>query len=176
MVLGALALSPRFSWAQWGTTIIGIWLLFAPLLSWTPSAAATMNDTIVGALAVIFSVLVPMMPGISHEGMMDASTVPSGWSYSPSSWLQRVPIVALGFLSFLIARYLAAYQLGHVGTVWEPFFAGGNARNGTEFIITSDVSHAWPVPDAGLGAVAYMIEALMGAMGAALAGERCRGW
>lgn len=167
MVLGALALSPRFSWAQWGTTIIGIWLLFAPLLSWTPSAAATMNDTIVGALAVIFSVLVPMMPGMSHEGMMDASTVPPGWSYSPSSWLQRVPIVALGFLGFLIARYLAAYQLGHVGTVWEPFFAGGNARNGTEFIITSDVSRAWPVPDAGLGAVAYMIEALMGAMGAA---------
>src|SRR5262249_48380283 len=36
-----------------------------------------------------------------------------------------------------------------------------------EFIITSAVSRAWPVPDAGLGAAAYMIEALMGAMGTA---------
>ncbi|MER9252210.1 NAD-dependent epimerase/dehydratase family protein [Mesorhizobium sp. M0598] len=167
MLFGGLALSPRFSWAQWGTTIAGLWLLFAPLFFWTPSAAATMNDTIVGALAIAFSVLVPMMPGMSHEGMMDESTVPPGWTYSPSSWLQRLPIIALGFFGFLIARYLTAYQLGHVGAVWEPFFPGGDGRNGTEFIITSDVSRAWPVADAGLGAVAYMIETLMGAMGTA---------
>lgn len=167
MLFGGLALSPRFSWAQWGTTIAGLWLLFAPLFFWTPSAAATMNDTIVGALAITFSVLVPMMPGMSHEGMMDESTVPPGWTYSPSSWLQRLPIIALGFFGFLIARYLTAYQLGHVGAVWEPFFPGGDGRNGTEFIITSDVSRAWPVADAGLGAVAYMIETLMGAMGTA---------
>ncbi|KUM28558.1 DNA polymerase III subunit epsilon [Mesorhizobium loti] len=167
MVFGALALSHRFAWAQWGTTVVGLWLLFAPLLFWTPSAAALTNDTAVGALAIVFSVLVPMMPGMSHEGMMDESTVPPGWSYSPSSWLQRLPIIALGFLGFLIARYLTAYQLGHIGSVWEPFFSGGNGRNGTEFIITSDVSRAWPIPDAGLGAAAYMIEALMGAMGTA---------
>lgn len=167
MLFGLLALSPRFSWAQWGTTFVGLWLLFAPLFFWTPSAAATMNDTIVGALAITFSVLVPMMPGMSHEGMMDESAVPPGWTYSPSSWLQRLPIIALGFFGFLIARYLTAYQLGHVGMVWEPFFSGGDGMNGTEFIITSDVSRAWPIPDAGLGAAAYMVEALMGAMGTA---------
>lgn len=167
MLFGSLALSPRFAWAQWGTTVVGLWLLFAPLFFWTPSAAATINDTVVGALAIVFSVLVPMMPGISHEGMMDESTVPPGWSYSPSSWLQRLPIIALSFFGFLIARYLTAYQLGQVGSVWEPFFSGGNGRNGTEFIITSDVFRAWPIPDAGLGAAAYTIEALMGAMGTA---------
>ncbi|RTM09224.1 MAG: NAD-dependent epimerase/dehydratase family protein [Hyphomicrobiales bacterium] len=165
MLFGSLALSPRFSWAQWGTTVVGLWLLFASLFFWTPSAAATMNDTIVGALAIAFSVLVPMMPGMSHEGMMDESTLPPGWTYSPSSWLQRLPIIALGLFGFLIARYLTGYQLGQVGAVWEPFFSGGDGRNGTEFIITSDVSRAWPIPDAGLGAAAYMIEALMGAMG-----------
>jgi hypothetical protein len=37
--------------------------------------------------------------------------------------------------------------------------------NGTETIITSNVSKAWPVADAGLGAVAYMFEVLMGVMG-----------
>lgn len=167
MLFGVLSLSPRFSGAQWGTTLVGLWLLFAPLFFWTPSAAAFMNDTLVGALAITFSVLVPMMPGMSHEGMMDASTVPPGWTYSPSSWLQRLPIIALGFFGFLIARYLTAYQLGHVSTVCEPFFSGGAGKNGTEFIITSDVSRAWPIPDAGLGAAAYMIETLMGAMGTA---------
>jgi hypothetical protein len=58
-----------------------------------------------------------MMPGMSREGMMDRSTVPPGWTYSPSSWLQRLPVIALGFFGFLIARYLAAYQLGQVGSV-----------------------------------------------------------
>jgi len=167
MLFGALSLSPRLATAQWGTTIVGLWLLFAPLFFWTPSAAAATNDTLVGSLAIVFSVLVPMMPGMSHEGMMDQSTVPPGWTYSPSSWLQRLPVIALGFFGFLIARYLAAYQMGHVNAVWEPFFSGVNGRNGTEFIITSDVSRAWPIPDAGLGAAAYMIEALMGAMGTA---------
>ena len=167
MLFGALALSPRFAWTQWGTTVVGLWLLFAPLFFWTPSAAAYMNDTIVGALAIMFSVLVPMMPGMSHEGMMDESTVPPGWAYSPSSWLQRLPIIALGFFGFLIARYLTAYQLGQIDSVWDPFFSGDAGKNGTEFIITSDVSRAWPIADAGLGATSYLIEALMGAMGAA---------
>lgn len=167
MLFGTLSLSPRFSWAQWGTTVVGLWLPFAPLFFWTPSAAAFMNDVLVGALAITFSVLVPMMPGMSHEGMMDESTVPPGWTYSPSSWLQRLLVIALGFFGFLIVRYLTAYQLGHVSAIWEPFFSGGGGKNGTEFIITSEVSRAWPIPDAGLGAAAYMIEALMGAMGTA---------
>jgi hypothetical protein len=36
---------------------------------------------------------------------------------------------------------------------------------GTVRVLTSDVSRAFPIPDAGLGAVAYMIEFLMGFMG-----------
>jgi hypothetical protein len=167
MLFGALALSPRLAWAQWATTALGVWLLFAPLIFWTPSAAAYINDTAIGALAIIFSILVPMMPGMNHAGMMDRSTVPPGWTYSPSSWLQRLPIIALAFFGFLIARYLAAYQLGQIGAVWEPFFSGGAGKNGTEYIITSDVSRAWPIADAGLGATSYLIEALMGAMGSA---------
>jgi nucleoside-diphosphate-sugar epimerase/uncharacterized membrane protein len=165
MAFGALSLSPRFSWAQWANTAVGLWLLFAPLVFWTPSAAAYANDTLVGALVITFAILVPMMPGMSHEGMMDPSDTPPGWTYSPSTYLQRLPIIALGAIGFVIARVLAAYQLGHIDAVWEPFFAGDEARNGTEFIITSDVSKAWPIADGGLGATTYMIEVLMGAMG-----------
>jgi hypothetical protein len=76
-----------------------------------------------------------------------------------------LPIVALGLIGFVIARQLTAYQLGHVDGVWEPFFHGEAGRNGTETIITSDVSKAWPIADAGLGAVSYMFEVLMGVMG-----------
>jgi hypothetical protein len=42
----------------------------------------------------------------------------------------------------------------------DPFFAPGTAA-----ILTSDVSRAWPVSDAGLGALSYLMEALMGFMG-----------
>lgn len=167
VIFGALALSKRHQWAQWGTTAVGLWLLFAPILFWTTSAAAYLNDTIVGAFAIAFSVLVPMMPGMSHEGMADPGTVPAGWTYSPSSWAQRVPIIALGLFGFLISRYLTAYQLGHIDAVWEPFFAGQQGKNGTEHIITSEMSRAWPIADAGLGAISYMLEVLMGAMGTA---------
>lgn len=165
MLFGALSLSPRCSWAQWASTAVGLWLLFAPLLFWSPSAALYNNDTVVGALVITFAILVPMMPGMSHASMMDPSDLPPGWTYSPSTYLQRLPIVALALAGFFIARHMAAYQLGHIDSVWEPFFAGRGAKNGTEDIITSDVSKAWPVADAGLGAATYMLEFLMGVMG-----------
>src|SRR3546814_12620771 len=58
-------------------------------------------------------------------------------------------------------------QLGHIDTAWEPFFAGSlsDPRNGTEEIITSDMSKAWPIPDGGLGTISYVLEILMAVMG-----------
>jgi hypothetical protein len=51
--------------------------------------------------------------------------------------------------------------------VWDPFFRGGpDPKNGTEEIITSYVSEAWPIPDAGVGAVTYVLEILTGVIGA----------
>ncbi|WP_198409098.1 MULTISPECIES: vitamin K epoxide reductase family protein [Novosphingobium] len=159
----------RNAWAQWANAFVGGWLLFAPLVFWTPLAAAYANDTLVGGLIIAFSVLVPMMPGMSMEGMMGKPDIPPGWAYTPSSWLQRAPIAALAVIGFLIARVLGAFQLGHIDAVWEPFFAGSGAMkgvmNGTETIITSDVSKAWPIPDGGLGALVYMLELVMTWMG-----------
>lgn len=167
-LFGALSLSRRSAWfAQWGVTGVGLWLLFAPLLLWSPSAAQYQNDLLVGALVICFSILIPMMPGMSMEGMMDPKVVPPGWSYCPSTAAQRLPIALMGLIGLLIARMLTAYQLGHVDYAWEPFFAGDplDPKNGTEEIITSDVSKAWPIPDAGLGAVSYTLEILMAVMG-----------
>ena len=94
IAFGCLSLMPRFRWAQWANTFVGLWLLFAPLVYWAPSAAVYASDTLIGALAIAFAVLVPMMPGMSMEGMMDPSAIPPGWSYSPSTWAQRMPIIA----------------------------------------------------------------------------------
>lgn len=160
LVFATLSLFWRHRWAQWGTCAVGLWLLAAPLVFWAPSAAVYANDTLCGALLIAFSILVPMMPGMSHESMASQQAIPPGWDYSPSSWSQRLPIIALAFVGFFIARYLGAYQMGHIASVWDPFF-----DEGTAVIITSDVSRAWPIADAGLGALSYLLEALSGIMG-----------
>jgi nucleoside-diphosphate-sugar epimerase/uncharacterized membrane protein len=159
----------RHPWAQWANAFVGVWLLFAPLVFWTPLPEAYANGTLVGALLIALSVLIPMMPGMSMAGMMGGPDVPPGWAYTPSSWLQRMPIGVLAMIGFLISRVLGAYQLGHLDAVWEPFFAGSGAMkgvmNGTETIITSDASKAWPIADGALGGIVYMAELVMIWMG-----------
>jgi hypothetical protein len=160
MLLAALSLSRRFAWAQWGNVFVGLWLLTAPLVFWTASPAAYVNDTLVGTLVIGLAILVPPMPGTSAVGMATGPDVPPGWDYSPSDWTQRLPIIVLALIGFFLARYMAAYQLGHIPNAWDPFFG-----RGTEVIITSELSRAWPVPDAGLGAMTYLVEALSGILG-----------
>ena len=150
----------RFPWAQWGNAVVGGWLLLAPLVFWTPLPEAYANDTLVGMLVIAFSVLIPMMPGMSMAGMMGKPDIPPGWAYTPSSWLQRMPIAVLALIGFFLSRHMAAYQLGYIDHAWDPFFG-----TGTQTIITSNASKAWPVADAGLGAVVYLLELVMTFMG-----------
>lgn len=172
ITFGALSANAwrRYPWAQWANAFVGVWLLFAPLVFWTPLPEAYANGTLVGAFVIALSVLIPMMPGMSMTGMMGGPDVPPGWAYTPSSWLQRMPIGVLALIGFLISRILGAYQLGHLDSVWEPFFAGTAATkdlmNGTETIITSDMSKAWPIPDGALGTIVYLTELMMVWMGA----------
>jgi uncharacterized membrane protein len=163
-VLGVMTLWPRFDLARWGICFAGIWLLFAPLVFWAPNPAAYANDTLVGTLVISFSVLIPMMPGKAHHKLMvtPGPETPPGWSYNPSTWIQRGPIIGLAIVSFFISRYMAAYQLGYIDHAWDPFFAGGE---GTRRVLGSDVSKMFPISDAGLGALAYLLEALSGFMG-----------
>jgi hypothetical protein len=158
LIFGMLALFRR-AWAGWVVCFTGIRLLFAPLVFWAPSAAAYLNDTVVGSLLIALSVLIPGMPGMGWMEM-PGPEIPPGWTYNPSTWLQRGPIIVLAFVGFFIARYLAAYQLGHIPTAWDPFFG-----ESTQKVLTSKVSKAWPISDAGLGALSYLLEALSGYMG-----------
>jgi len=167
LVLGLLSLDLRFSLVRFLTAAFGVWIAFAPMVFWTTSAAAFLNGTIVGALVLCFALLPGPFPLSSPLAEESGPDVPLGWDGSPSTFAQRAPIIALALVGFLISRYMTAYQLGHIGTMWDPFFAGSAAdpRNGSEEIVTSAVSRAWPVPDAGLGALTYLLEIVTGLVG-----------
>jgi nucleoside-diphosphate-sugar epimerase/uncharacterized membrane protein len=160
LLFSLLSLSRHMVWARFANATVGVWLLFAPLIFWAPTAAGYLNDTLVGALVIGLSLLVRPTPGVGVAARTTGPDIPPGWRYSPSTWTQRIPIIALAFVGLYISRYLAAYQLGHTDAAWDPFFG-----DGTERIITSEVSKAWPVPDAGLGALTYMLEILTGIVG-----------
>lgn len=157
---GLFSLSRDGGWARWITAILGGWLLMAPLVFWTTSAAAYANDTLIGALVIAFAIGVPTAPGINPLARVTGPDVPPGWNYNPSAWTNRLPIVILAFVGLFVSRYLAAFQLGHIESAWDPFFA-----DGTERIVTSSVSEAWPVSDSGLGAATYVLEILVGVIG-----------
>jgi nucleoside-diphosphate-sugar epimerase/uncharacterized membrane protein len=166
IVFAALSLSWRIAWARWVCAALGVWVMAAPILFWAPTAAGYLNDTLVGALILGLAVLTPPEPGVSPVAAATGPESPPGWSFNPSSWTQRLVIIALAFVGLYVSRYLAAYQLGHIDGVWDPFFEGGpDPKNGTEEIITSSVSEAWPVSDAAVGALTYMMEILTGILG-----------
>lgn len=168
VLLAFFSLSWRMGWSRWACALVGIWLLFAPLAFWTPSAAAYLNSTVIGMLVIGFAVLTKPTPGLSPLAESLGPTIPPGWNRNPSDWSQRALIIILACVGFFISRYMTAYQLGHIEGVWDPFFvAPEGEKNGTEFIITSPMSEAWPVPDAGLGAMTYALEIMVGLIGSA---------
>lgn len=90
----------------------------------------------------------------------DRANTPPGWSYDPSSWRGRIPILVLALVGFGIATYLTLYQFGVVHDVWEPFFGDGSQR-----VLHSAISRLLPVPDAALGAAGYLLDAVSGVIG-----------
>lgn len=164
-LLSARAMAPQRWWGQWLIAGIGVWIMLAPLVFWTSSEAAYSMDSMVGMLVIVFSVMVAPTPGIAREALLSDADVPLGWTYSPSTHVQRIPIVALAFVGLFISRYLTSFQLGHTDSLFDPFFTAPGAFNGSEAVVTSSISRAFPIPDAGLGAVAYILDILAGAAG-----------
>ncbi|MGE0311899.1 MAG: NAD-dependent epimerase/dehydratase family protein [Lautropia sp.] len=167
IVFATLSLGWQLGFARWVTAALGALTMAVPFVFYTGNAAAYLSDTLVGALIFGFAICLPPEPGTAMLARMTGPEIPPGWSFNPSSWIQRIPIIALAFVGLFVSRYLAAYQMGHVDTIWEPFFAGAadNPLNGSEEIVTSSVSQAWPVPDAALGGYTYVLEILTGLVG-----------
>jgi hypothetical protein len=90
----------------------------------------------------------------------EQNDAPPGWVYNPSSWRQRIPIALLAFIGFLVAGWLALFQMGIVPGVWEPFFGDGSRR-----ILTGRISRLLPISDAALGALGYVADAVFGLVG-----------
>ncbi|OQW87437.1 MAG: DNA polymerase III subunit epsilon [Rhodoferax ferrireducens] len=168
MVFATAALSQRGTAARWVCAGIGTLVMAIPFLFNTGNAAAYLSDSLVGALIFGFAVALKPEPGPSALAALSGPDIPPGWSYNPSAWTQRLPIIATALIGLFVARYLAGYQLGHIPAVWDPFFAGSptDPQNGTEEVITSALSKAFPVSDAALGGYTYLLEILTGLVGA----------
>lgn len=86
------------------------------------------------------------------------------WDYNPSSWSQRIPICVLAVVGFVISAWMGLYQWRLVDAVWDPFFGDQTMQ-----VLDSDVSHRmqrwFGVPDASLGAIAYLGDAVFGIAG-----------
>ena len=159
IILGFRSLRANHPLSLWICCFVGVWLSFAPVLFWAPTAIAYYNDTFIGMIIMALTVLVPGMPNMVRYMEMGTS-LPRGWTYNPSSWPQRWIMIVLGFAGFLVSRYLAAFQLGYIDAVWDPFFG-----ESTKLVLNSKMSHSLPISDAGLGSLAYTFEFLMGYMG-----------
>jgi uncharacterized membrane protein len=59
-----------------------------------------------------------------------------------------------------VAAILTLFQVGVFDSVWEPFFGDGSRQ-----VLTSSLTKGLPVPDAALGAVAYLIETVLELIG-----------
>lgn len=79
----------------------------------------------------------------------------------PSAWSHRRPVIALALVGCGIASYLSLYQWHVTSSVWDPLFG----TRSSEAVLTSFVSRLAPVPDATLGAIAYLVEAALAALG-----------
>ncbi len=83
-------------------------------------------------------------------------TTPPGWDENPTAWPKRIRLIVLASVGLLVAGYLTLYQLGFIERVWDPFFPDGSRK----------VLHLMePLPDAALGALAYLAEILLSLIG-----------
>lgn len=100
----------------------------------------------------------------SVGGRPDWNVAAPPWRRNPSAWKERVPICVLAGVAFLIAAYMALYQWRLIDDVWDPFFGDGSRR-----VLDSDVSEEmrrwFRIPDAALGALAYLGDAIFGLAG-----------
>lgn len=152
--LGSLSLNPLRSWSLWGIALVGLWLQLAPIFFWCPQVVFYLNDTLVGVILIALSFTA------KETSPSGSAMMPSGWSYNPSDWIHRIPTVGLAFMCWFFSRYMAAFQLGYIDHMWDPLFGDGTLR-----VITSTISKSFPVSDAGMGAICYTLEAILGWQG-----------
>jgi hypothetical protein len=94
----------------------------------------------------------------------DPAATPEPWDYNPSDWPNRVRVAALALLAGGIAAYMGLYQWRIIGDVWDPLFGAGS-RTVLDSAESDDMRRFIGIPDAVLGAVAYLSEVLFALAG-----------
>lgn len=77
-----------------------------------------------------------------------------------SSHPSRSVVVVLALAGAAVAAYLTLVQTDVVRHAWDPVF-----HEGSDHVLRSSFSRSLPFPDAGLGLVAYLVEAGLGLSG-----------
>ena len=168
VLFATLSLSWRWAGRGGRARAIGALVMAAPFLFWTTNAAAYLSDTLVGAL--IFGFAICTRPEVGP---------------SPLAANGRARTAArLELQSVLVDAAAADHRAGarsgcRCRAISPPINSamsracgsrsssgcGQDPRNGTEEIITSYVSEAWPVSDAAVGGYTYVLEILTGIVG-----------
>lgn len=86
--------------------------------------------------------------------------------FNPSSWKQRITLSCLAGIAVLIAAYMGLYQWGLITEVWDPLF-GQETVKVLSSSVSSDLLHVLQMPDAVLGAIAYLGDIIFGLAGSA---------
>lgn len=90
--------------------------------------------------------------------------IPPPWDYNPSSWRQRIPICLLAMVAFVMAAYMALYQWRLIDDAWDPIF-GSQTRKVLDSDVSEKMRYWMGIPDAALGAFAYLGDAIFGLAG-----------
>lgn len=78
----------------------------------------------------------------------------------PSAYTHRLPVALLATAGLGIAGYLSLFEFGVIRAVWDPVFGSGSRD-----VLTSTLATSLPVPDAALGVLAYLGEAVLALLG-----------
>lgn len=82
-------------------------------------------------------------------------------SSNPSAWSRRLPVALLALIGCGLATYLTLFQWHSTASVWDPLFG----PQSSEAVLTSRWTGWLPLPDATLGALAYLVEAILVLLG-----------
>ena len=93
--------------------------------------------------------------------MMYEPNAQNGARANPSHWAHRLPVIVLALVGCAVSAYLTLYQWHVAASVWDPLFGSVSS----EAVLSSTVSRALPLPDATLGALAYLVEAVVTSLG-----------
>ena len=84
---------------------------------------------------------------------------------SPSAWKWRLVIVLLAAVDFVLAGHMALYQWRAIDAAWDPVFGPEQSHQVLDSAVSETFRRTLLIPDAALGAAAYLAEVVLGLVG-----------